>query len=108
VETPACKYFSFYVLLEFLGEVEFLNKIYEPSLISNFNSGKETVKHLAEHHGKVYLAARSEQKATAAIEEIRENVPSADIRFLKLDMMDFASVVACAKGFLKCFPSYHN
>lgn len=80
--------------------------IWEP--FAHFNRGKETVRHLTEHHAKVYLAARSEPKATAAIEEIRENIPGADIRFLKLDMMDLAGVAAAAKEILRYFSSYHN
>lgn len=71
----------------------------EPSL--TYNRGKETVKNLAEHHAKVYLAARSQEKADAAIAEIQERVPGADINFLKLDMMDLAGVSASAKEFLR-------
>lgn len=73
-----------------------------------YNRGKETVKHLAGHHAKVYLAARSEAKADVAIADIQKAVPNADIKFLKLDMMDLASVAASAKDFLRYSPSYSN
>lgn len=77
-------------------------------MLTPYNRGKETVKNLAEHHAKVYLAARSEAKAEVAIVDIRKTVPNADIRFLKLDMMDLASVAASAKDFLRYFPNYSN
>lgn len=35
-------------------------------------------------------------------------VPSADIRFLKLDMMDLAGVAASARDFLRYSPSYSH
>lgn len=73
---------------------------------TSYNRGKETVKSLAEHHAKVYLAARSQEKADAAITEIREKVPGADIEFLKLDMMDLAGVAASAKELLRYSSSY--
>lgn len=86
--------------------LELINRPFcgKPSLTPS-NRGKETVKHLAAHDARVYLAVRSEAKASAAIEEIRATIPSADIQFLKLDMMDLAGVAALGEGFLRCSPA---
>ena len=49
------------------------------------------------HHARVYLGARSEAKAGAAIASIKEAVPDADVRFLLMDLMKLENVVAAAK-----------
>lgn len=43
------------------------------------------------------MGARSKDKANAAIKEIQEKHPSANIHFLELDLTKFSSVVAAAK-----------
>jgi NAD(P)-dependent dehydrogenase (short-subunit alcohol dehydrogenase family) len=43
------------------------------------------------------MGARSKDKAAAAIAEIQEKHPSANIHFLGLDLTSFSSVVAAAK-----------
>ncbi|KAK9775331.1 putative short chain dehydrogenase protein [Seiridium cardinale] len=58
--------------------------------------GEATVIGLASHGAKVYMAARSEAKATASIDEIRQHLPQADIHFLELDLGSFSSVVSAA------------
>lgn len=65
----------------------------------NAGIGKFTVLHLAQHGAKVYMGARSEEKASKAIEEIKKDVPNADIHFLSMDLMNFESVVAAAEDF---------
>jgi len=60
-------------------------------------SGLATVVGLASHGAKVYLAARSEAKALAAIQEIKTQLPNADVEFLQLDLASLASVVAAAE-----------
>lgn len=63
----------------------------------NMISGKSTVIALASRGAKVYMGARSEVKATAAIDEIKVELPSADIHFLTLDLSSFKSVVSAVK-----------
>ncbi|CAM1501259.1 Fc.00g104210.m01.CDS01 [Cosmosporella sp. VM-42] len=63
----------------------------------NAGIGKATVVELASHGAKVYVGARSESKALAAIEEIRAMLPSTNIEFLLLDLTDFRSVISAAK-----------
>jgi len=63
----------------------------------NTGIGYETCKALLEHNAKVYLAARSEQKATAAIEKLKRETGKSDIHWLKLDLSDLPSCAAAAK-----------
>ncbi|PNP45306.1 hypothetical protein TGAMA5MH_03030 [Trichoderma gamsii] len=63
----------------------------------NAGCGYETVIGLAARGAKVYMGARSKDKANAAIKEIQEKHPSANIHFLDLDLTKFSSVVAAAK-----------
>ncbi|KAL4912697.1 short chain dehydrogenase [Aspergillus aurantiobrunneus] len=51
--------------------------------------------------GRIYLAARSKDKATKAIKRLQEASPEgADIQFLQLDLPSFKSVKAAAARFL--------
>ncbi|TFY80286.1 hypothetical protein EWM64_g3722 [Hericium alpestre] len=61
--------------------------------------GKETVKALLTHNAKVYIATRNEQKANAAIEQLKESTGKEAI-FLHLDLADLASVKKAAQEFL--------
>ncbi|KAM0280381.1 hypothetical protein ACHAQH_004094 [Verticillium albo-atrum] len=60
----------------------------------NIGLGKETVLQLSKHKPEhIYLAARTESKAQAAIEEIRKAAPNAaPISFLSLDLTSFDSI----------------
>jgi NAD(P)-dependent dehydrogenase (short-subunit alcohol dehydrogenase family) len=55
---------------------------------------------LASHGARVYIGARNEQKATKAIEEIKNELPDADVRYVNLDLSNLQNVVSAAK-FLK-------
>ncbi|CRK20434.1 putative oxidoreductase like protein [Verticillium longisporum] len=68
----------------------------------NIGIGKETVLQLSKHKpAHIYLAARTESKAQAAIEEIRKIVPNAaPISFLPLDLTSFDSIKKAAAEFL--------
>jgi len=70
--------------------------------------GYYTVAHLAEHGAHVYLGARSAEKASTAIAEIKKTYPSANISFLQMDLMDLTSVVAAAKRFLSLETALHG
>jgi len=65
----------------------------------NTGIGKETVKHLLAHNAKVYLAARSAQKATEAITELK-NETGKEALFLQLDLSDLHAVRKSAQEFL--------
>ncbi|PMD33658.1 NAD(P)-binding protein [Hyaloscypha variabilis F] len=66
----------------------------------NSGIGYYTVAHLAEHGAHVYMCARSLEKGTSAIANIKKLHPSANISLLQMDLTDLTSVVAAAKHFL--------
>jgi NAD(P)-dependent dehydrogenase (short-subunit alcohol dehydrogenase family) len=67
----------------------------------NNGLGKESILQLAKHRpAKIYMGARTESKAVAAIADIKKVVPDADIIFLDLDLSSFASVKDAANKFL--------
>lgn len=51
---------------------------------------------LLEHNAKVYLCARNEGKASAAIDKLKQVTGKADVHFLKLDLADLPSCAAAA------------
>jgi NAD(P)-dependent dehydrogenase (short-subunit alcohol dehydrogenase family) len=63
----------------------------------NTGIGYETTLHLALHGAKVYLGARSQSKATAAIEKIKAVNPTAQVEFLSLDLASLHSVREAAE-----------
>ncbi|KAK4233432.1 hypothetical protein C8A03DRAFT_19500 [Achaetomium macrosporum] len=64
---------------------------------ANAGLGKQAVLEFARHRPRlIWLAARSVQKANAAADEIRKQVPNAPIRVLELDLASFASVKQAA------------
>lgn len=66
--------------------------------------GYTTAEQLARHGAKVYVAARSEARAHAAIEKIYANnreVAAGKLIFLPLDLADLDSVAKAAEIFLK-------
>lgn len=63
--------------------------------------GLETVRLLAAAHAKVYIAARTESTALEVIEQLKSEIPSADISYHKLDLSDLNAVHSSAKEFLK-------
>ncbi|KDR68215.1 hypothetical protein GALMADRAFT_272698 [Galerina marginata CBS 339.88] len=64
----------------------------------NSGIGLETTKVLLSKGGKVYMAARSEEKARQAISEIEKEIGKSPI-FLKLDLADLVSVKSAAEQF---------
>ncbi|EEQ91697.2 short-chain dehydrogenase/reductase [Blastomyces dermatitidis ER-3] len=71
----------------------------------NTGLGKQTILQLAKHGpSRIYLAARSEDKALAAITDIKsslstEQTSATDIRFLPLDLASFQSIQTAASTF---------
>lgn len=65
--------------------------------------GKELVKLVYQRNAKVYIAARSETKARAAIKEIQEAYPDSrgQLEYLYLDLSDLTTIRGSAQDFLK-------
>ncbi|KAK8037689.1 hypothetical protein PG991_001035 [Apiospora marii] len=74
----------------------------------NSGIGYHTVAHLAQHGAHVYMGARSPEKATAAITNIKQTHPAAHIDLLQMDLTDLASVVAAAQRFLALETALHG
>ena len=66
----------------------------------NTGIGKETVKALLQHNAKVYLAARSKEKANATISELKA-ATGKEALFLELDLARLAAVKKAAEIFLR-------
>lgn len=68
---------------------------------SNTGVGKELAQILYSKNAKVYIAARSEDKANHAIAEIRKAWPQSkgDLVFLHLDLADFNQIKSAAERF---------
>ncbi|KAJ7066553.1 hypothetical protein C8F01DRAFT_1123677 [Mycena amicta] len=77
-------------------------------LVTGGNSGvgKETIRVLLNHNAKVYMAARSQEKAEAAIAELKQ-LTGKEAIYLKLDLGDLKSVKAAAEEFLSKEPELH-
>ena len=72
----------------------------------NSGVGFELVKILYNKSGTVYMASRSQEKALAAIKEIKSSCPSGSgqIRFLHLDLNDLETIRDSANAFAKQEP----
>lgn len=56
---------------------------------------------LLSRNARVYMAARSEAKATAAIEELKTSTKKDNIHWLRLDLGDLTSVRRAAEEFME-------
>ncbi len=66
---------------------------------ANTGLGYETTKDLASRGYTVILACRNASKANAAIEEIKQSIPAADLVFLPIDLSSLSSVRKFAEEF---------
>lgn len=67
----------------------------------NIGLGKEAILELARHNpAKIYMGSRNKEKGEAAVAEIRDEVPKANIVFLPMDLSSFTSVQRAAHTFL--------
>ena len=68
----------------------------------NVGLGYETIRQLSEHNpARIYLAARSRDKAEQAIADLKQANPQfTNIHFLQLDLASFASVKSAATEFV--------
>ncbi|EXJ86643.1 hypothetical protein A1O3_03596 [Capronia epimyces CBS 606.96] len=69
---------------------------------ANTGIGYQLASILYGHNGKVYVAARTESKARAAIDQIRQDHPTStgQLEYLHLDLSDLSSIKASADDFL--------
>ncbi|KAH8820158.1 putative estradiol 17 beta-dehydrogenase [Xylogone sp. PMI_703] len=69
---------------------------------SNTGVGKEVARMLYDKNAKVYIAARSQDKAEKAIEDIKKTAKSSkgSLFFLPLDLSDLSKVKSAAQSFL--------
>lgn len=68
--------------------------------IGNVGLGKQTIAYLAAHSpARIYLAARTASKASAAIADLQRAYPSSEIEYLPLDLTSFTSIASAASSF---------
>ncbi|KAJ7930497.1 NAD-P-binding protein [Mycena leptocephala] len=67
---------------------------------SNTGVGKETAKALLQHNAKVYIAVRSEEKARAAIQDLKSETGK-EAEFLRVDLADLPSIKRAAEEFTR-------
>ena len=69
---------------------------------SSSGVGKELAQILYSHNAKVYIAARSSEKASAAIDFMKTNFPDSkgELVFLSLDLDDLSTIKKSAEEFL--------
>lgn len=70
--------------------------------------GKETCRVLLSKGAKVYLAARSREKAEAAIAELKQSTGKDHIEFLHLDLADLNSIPGAGMDFKKRESKLHQ
>jgi retinol dehydrogenase 12 len=71
---------------------------------ANTGIGLETAAGLAEKGARVVLTARDMKKGAAAIDEIKERTPDADVEVMALDLSSLASVRSFARDFAARHP----
>lgn len=62
---------------------------------------------LVSRNAKVYLAARSEERARTAIDDICQSTGKSSIHFLKIDLADLASVRKAAEQYISMEQELH-
>ena len=74
-------------------------------LSHRIDRGKATVVELAHRGAKVYIGSRTESKVQESIEQIKQQIPEADVHFLKLDLTSFESVREAVESFKRFLES---
>lgn len=67
---------------------------------ANTGIGKELARILYSKNATVWVAARNEEKARAAIADIETSPSAGKLKYMKLDLADLSTVAASAKKFL--------
>ncbi|KAJ3824374.1 NAD-P-binding protein [Lentinula raphanica] len=73
----------------------------------NVGIGLETCRMLVTRNAKVYLAARSEERARIAIDDICQSTGKSSIHFLMLDLADLTSVRKAAEEYMSLEQELH-
>ncbi|KAJ3788752.1 hypothetical protein GGU10DRAFT_409782 [Lentinula aff. detonsa] len=66
----------------------------------NTGLGLVTVRELARHGARVYMLSRNESKAITAIDEIKNEIPEANVEFIHFDLQSLKSAKQAAEFFL--------
>ncbi|KAH6679517.1 hypothetical protein B0J14DRAFT_299408 [Halenospora varia] len=66
----------------------------------NAGIGQQTILYLVQKNAIIYMGCRSSTKGQAAVDTIKQAVPTAQVHLLILDHMDLSSVVAAARTFI--------
>ncbi|MSQ83510.1 MAG: SDR family oxidoreductase [Myxococcales bacterium] len=74
---------------------------------ANTGIGLVTARELARAGAKVWIACRSQAKAEAAMADIRQQVPTANLAFLRLDLGSLAATRQAAETFLASGDALH-
>ena len=64
---------------------------------ANTGIGYDTARVLAERGAKVLLGCRTEERALAAINRIKEKAPDAELKWIELDLADLSSIKTAAE-----------
>ena len=66
----------------------------------NTGLGKTTIDQLANHNpSRIYLAARTPSKGQSAVADVKKAVPTANVKYLPLDLASFESIAFAVKDF---------
>ncbi|GFQ64060.1 hypothetical protein TNCT_505591, partial [Trichonephila clavata] len=97
---------DFLLRKEFQSDTKLCNKT---AIITGGNTGigKETALDLARRGAKVIIACRDVEKGKVAAEDIRKQVPNADVVVRHLNLASFSSIQRCAEEILMSEPYIH-
>ena len=73
---------------------------------ANSGLGLETTKAIAAKNAQVVMTARSAAKGEAAVKEIKDEIPDANLELRELDLADLASIKTFADGLTKARPQF--
>ncbi|KAI8812575.1 hypothetical protein BJ742DRAFT_24764 [Cladochytrium replicatum] len=73
----------------------------------NTGIGLTTVKALLSKNAKVYLAARNPARAEVALQEIKKEIPNANVEFMQLDLGDLKQVKEAARKYVQSGEPLH-
>ena len=80
-------------------EADVPSQIGKTALVTGANTGigYDTARVLAERGAKVLLGCRTEERALAAINRIKEKAPDAELKWIELDLADLSSIKVAAE-----------
>lgn len=87
---------------EAVGEALSLCRLLIVYAVGNSGIGYETANQLALHNARVYIASRSQERVSQAIDQMSQAAmgKTLDLHFLQIDLQDLRSVKAAAEHFM--------